>query len=54
MKVVITAITERGENSTEKEVSKTFEEALRIAGLVSGKIIYGRGFHDGTEIILEK
>ena len=54
MKVVITATTDKGKNSTEKEVMQTFREVMRIAELVCGKIIDGRGFHDGTQIILEK
>jgi hypothetical protein len=54
MRVIITAITGRGESSTENEVMQTFNEVLRIANRVRGKIVYGKGFCDGTEIEIEK
>ena len=54
MKVVITATTEKGESSREPDVEKTFREVMRIAHLLHGNIVYGRGFNDGTEIILQK
>ena len=54
MKVVITAITEKGESSKEADVKKTFKEVMRIAHLMHGNIVYGRGFNDGTEIILQE
>lgn len=54
MRVVITATTEKGSKSTEEDVSKTFKEVMKIVKAVGGAMVYGRGFHDGTEVVLEK
>lgn len=54
MELVITATTGKGDYSSEREVKETFRQALRIASLVNGRIIYGRGLNDGTEIVISK
>lgn len=53
MKVEITARTGKGKNSSYKDVYKTFREVLKIAHKLSGTIVYGKGFTDGTTIVVE-
>ena len=54
MEVVITAITAEGEGSTMQNAMKTFNEVMTIAKKIGGRVVYGRGFDCGTQIVLEK
>jgi hypothetical protein len=54
MEVVITATTGKDNSSSIEDAIRTFKEAMKIAKKVGGRIVYGRGFDCGTEIVLEK
>ena len=54
MKTIITIKTEKGKNSTEKEIDSTVDEVMNIALKLKGNIIGGRCYCDGTSIIIQK
>ncbi len=54
MKTIITIKTGKGEDSTEKEINKTVDEAIKIAFNTKGNIIGGRCFCDGTQVVVER
>lgn len=54
MKVFIIARTGKGKKSRYKDVKKTQRFAFFMAKRIHGRIIYGRGFVDGTELVLER
>ncbi len=59
MKVILTVKTGKGEKSTEKEVDKTVDTALKIGSILDkkyGSFSYGRCkvYPDGTGLVMEK
>lgn len=53
MEVVITARTDKGQRPTEEDIKRTMEEALQIAHLLNGMVVYGKGFSNGTQVVVE-
>lgn len=54
MIIVIRTKTGKGKKSSEEDVKKTYRIALFIAQRLHGKIIYGKGYSDGTKLELLK
>jgi len=54
MQIFIVARTGKGKRSRYKDLKKTQRFAFLMAKRVHGKVIYGRGFRDGTELVLQK
>lgn len=54
MKFEITCKTGKGRNSRENEVKETYKAVMKIAEIVNGHLIDGKGLTDGTKVILEK
>ncbi len=53
MEVVITARTEKGLRPTEEDIKRTMQEALQIAHLLGGQLIYGKGLTNGTQVVVQ-
>jgi hypothetical protein len=54
MEIEIIAKTGNGSHSTKNDVDQTAEEVMEIAKKINGNIVYGRGYVDGTMIVVEK
>lgn len=54
IRVYIIARTGKGKKSRYKDVKKTQRFAFLMAKRIHGHIVYGKGFIDGTELVLER
>lgn len=54
MKIVIIARTGKGKKSRYRDLKKTQRFVFSMARKIHGKVIYGKGFVDGTELVLQK
>jgi len=52
MKLIITAKTEKGDKSSEKEIDRTVDEIMNLVLNIKGKIIGGRCYQDGSSVII--
>jgi len=54
MKIVITAKTGKGDNSTEKEIDRTVDEVVKVGELIKGEWVSCKLYPDGTSLIINK
>ena len=54
MKIIITAKTGKGDNSTEKEIDRTVDEVVKVGEIIKGEWVDYKLYPDGTSLILEK